>query len=425
MDELFVNMAYEIYKDSSTWDGETTFNRSFNGSILPTERNATNYLITVLTSQELHLTRIVVQRYLVPIVVSWGILGNIFNIVVLRNPNMRSSTNVYLMALACCDSMYLMFSLSLSFLHCSNQEQSALAFYYIPYGRVASDLFGNTAVWLTVSFTLERYIGVCHPMKGKAWCTVGKAKIAALITFLVCIVNTVPEIFEMKIIRSDTEFSAMRYECRYTEFAETKSYQIGYYWWYVTLFTFLPLVLLSIFNSLLIRSVWKANKKRKLMSNTRVLGENQKQNSEQQKVTTMLITVVLIFIVCQLPQAVLLVYRSYLKAKGIPHPADTLRIAGNICNLLVQVNSSVNFLLYSYFSSKFRRTFKKLFCNWNRVMRSNTMRSLANTFNRKASSSTGTTLTTSSTGQSRKAGADVVNDPSIVNRKRTSAIEDG
>ena len=405
-------MAHDGSFNTTGWFD--VLNYSSNGSIISMEKNNTKYLITVLTSQELHLTRVVVQRFMVPIIVSWGILGNIFNIVVLRNPKMRSSTNIYLMALACCDSMYLLFSLTLSFLHCSNQEQSAMAFYYIPYGRVASDLFGNTAVWLTVSFTLERYIGVCHPMKGKAWCTVGKAKIAALITFIVCVVNTVPEIFEMKIIRSNTEFSEMRYECRYTEFAESKSYQIGYYWWYVTLFTFLPLVLLSIFNSLLIRSVWKANKNRKLLSNSRLLGENQKQNSEQQKVTTMLITVVLIFILCQLPQAVLLIYKSYLKSRGIPHPADLFRIAGNICNLLVQVNSSVNFLLYSYFSSKFRRTFKKLFCNWNRLLRSNTMRSITNTFNRKSSSTTGTTLTTSSTCQSRKLDADCANEPKLV-----------
>ena len=394
-----------------------------NDSNISPGKNMSHYVITVLISRELHLTRIVVQRFMVPIIVSLGILGNVFNIVVLRHPKMRSSTNIYLLALACCDSMYLLFSLSLSFLHCSNQEQSALAFYYIPYGRVVSDLFANTAVWLTVSFTLERYIGVCYPMKGKAWCTVGKAKIVVMITFIVSVVNTVPEIFELKIIRSNNEISEIRYECRYTEFAESQSYQIGYYWWYMTLFTFLPLVLLSIFNSLLIRSVWRANKNRQLLSNTRVLGENQKQNSEQQKVTTMLIAVVLIFILCQLPQAVLLIFKSYFKSQGIPDPADLFRIAGNICNLLVQVNSSVNFLLYSYFSSKFRRTFKKLFCNCNKVLRSNTMRSITNTYNRKSSSTTGTTLTSSSTCQSRKSGLGGANEDKLINRRKSSAIE--
>ena len=421
-------MAYSVGYDVNTSTRLTEFLTLNNSNVsnMVLENNMSNYVITVLTSRELHLTRMIVQRFMVPIIVSLGIIGNIFNIVVLRHPKMRSSTNIYLLALACCDSIYLLFTLSLSFLHCSNQEQSALSFYYIPYGRVISDLFANTAVWLTVSFTLERYIGVCYPMKGKAWCTVGKAKIVVMITFIVSVVNTVPEIFELKIIRSKNEFSEIKYECRYTELAESQSYQIGYYWWYIALFTFLPLVLLSIFNSLLIRSVWRANKNRQLLSNTRVLGENQKQNSEQQKVTTMLIAVVLIFILCQLPQAVLLIIKSYFNSQGIPDPADLFRIAGNICNLLVQVNSSVNFLLYSYFSSKFRRTFRKLFCNCNKVLRSKTMRNIANTYNRKSSSTTGTTLTSSSTCQSRRKCSDrtqcTIEDKPI-NRRKSSAIE--
>ena len=39
-----------------------------------------------------------------------------------------------------------------------------------------------------------------------------------------------------------------------------------------------------------------------------------------------------------------------------------LKIAGNVFNLLVVVNCSVNFVLYSSFSSKFRMTFRRLFC---------------------------------------------------------------
>ncbi|KAK3611064.1 hypothetical protein CHS0354_028546 [Potamilus streckersoni] len=368
--------------------------------------NATNgsaSSLTVLTSTDLNHTRFIVQKILVPIVVSCGVVGNIFNVVVLRSPKMLSSTNVYLMTLAISDSLYLLFSFSLSFTLCSNHSQSSIAFHYIPYGRVLTDLFANTAVLLTVCFTLERYIGVCHPMKGKAWCTVGKAKVAALITFGICIVNTIPELFEMEIVSMfDFEFQRSVYQCKYTEFAETDSYQIGYYWWYVTLFTFQPLFLLSIFNSLLIRSVWKASKTRRQLSHSSVVGD-QGQSLEQQKVTTMLIAVVIIFIICQTPQAVLLVYRSYLKARNIPYAVDLFRIAGNICNLLVQINASSNFLLYSYFSSRFRRTFKKLLCNWQRPWKNASMRSL--TF-RKSTSTTGTTLSSNVSYRSRRAITD-------------------
>lgn len=328
----------------------------------------------VKPSMSLYITRIVVQRYLVPIVVLSGMTGNMFNIIVLLNPKMRSSTNTYLMALAICDSLYLLFTLTLSFLHCSDTALHVAALRFIPFGRVLSDLFGNTAVWLTVCFTLERYIAVRFPMKGKAWCTVNKAKLASVVIFIACLLNTFPEFFEMKIVPIFTNGATgeNKFACRYTEFSQQPSYQLGYYWWFVALFTFTPLILLSVFNSLLINLVWKANKKRQLLSQTRVTGEPDKRHKEQTRVTMMLISVVLIFLVCQTPQAVLLIYRSYVETANIAYSEDIMKILGNICNLLVQVNASVNFFLYSYFSSKFRRTFKQVICRCKTIQRENT-----------------------------------------------------
>ncbi|XP_052238633.1 FMRFamide peptide receptor frpr-18-like [Dreissena polymorpha] len=277
---------------------------------------------------------------------------------------MRSSTNVYLLSLAVCDSLYLLFCLTLSFLHCSNKRLSRNTLAYIPIARVLSDIFGNTAVWLTVWFTIERFVAVKLPMKGKAWCTVRKAKLAIVAIFITCAINTSPEFFETTIVSMTASGSneSEYFKCTNTEFAESHSYQFGYYWWFVTIFTFTPLVLLSVINSLLIKTVWEANKRRQMLLQSRVMGETQKYNREQQLVTMMLIVVVLIFIICQTPQAVLLIYRSNAQTDGQSVSMDFIRIAGNICNFLVQVNASVNFILYSYFSSKFRRTLKTLVC---------------------------------------------------------------
>jgi 7 transmembrane receptor (rhodopsin family) len=83
----------------------------------------------------------------------------------------------------------------------------------------------------------------------------------------------------------------------------------------------------------------------------------------QHRLTVMLISVVVVFLVCQLPQAILKLYTVYLQNTDSMTSIRQLRvtIAANYCNLLVMINSSVNFILYSSFSTKFRQSFRDLF----------------------------------------------------------------
>lgn len=369
----------------------------------------------------LKMTRFVADRILIPIIVTLGITGNCCNIAVFSRPKMRTSTNIYLTNLAIFDTLYLIFMLTLSLMPCRDKHQDATNYYYFPYGRALSDLFGNCSVWVTVCFTLERYIGVCHPMRGKAICTVQRAKLITFAVFILCLANTLPSFFEMEVyeqrieIVSDTMDPAIRssnktpnvindqslttdgfiqqarinytevyYECVQSEFGKRESYKFGYYWWYIIIFTFVPLILLSVFNMFLIKSVWNANSRRKLLSQSHVIGDHSNQSIEQQRVTTMLISVVIIFLLCQFPWAILLVYKIYLSTFSVEHVKNNLLIAGNVCNILGQVNASMNFILYSYFSSRFRRTFKRLICRWNNKNMTTTNILIANFQSRKS-----------------------------------------
>ena len=65
----------------------------------------------------LAVSRYVVQRVLVPLVLVVGVVGNAVTIVVLTRRQMRSSTNLYLTALAISDLLYLVFIFSLSIRH--------------------------------------------------------------------------------------------------------------------------------------------------------------------------------------------------------------------------------------------------------------------------------------------------------------------
>jgi len=118
--------------------------------------------------RHLAVTRLIVQKVLIPCVVLFGVSGNLVNVAVLTRRSMKSSTNSYLTALAVYDILYLIFALTMTLNHYGGVSGSAWYRHYrLPIGRPLTDTASNTGIWLTLTFTVERYIGVCHPMKGK------------------------------------------------------------------------------------------------------------------------------------------------------------------------------------------------------------------------------------------------------------------
>ncbi|XP_046551850.1 FMRFamide receptor-like [Haliotis rubra] len=313
----------------------------------------------------LEITRCIIQKVCVPVVVALGFLGNVLNMVVLTRRSMKSSTNCYLTALAAFDSLYLVFSLTLSFKHYEPFRHMLSYMHWYRVCRVLSDMSANVSVFLTVTFTVERYIGVCHPMRGRTLCTVQRAKVIIVLVALVAMACTTPEFFEMKVI-NEIKNNVTVPTVRYTDFSKTYSYKIGYYWFFVTIFTFLPLLLLCVFNGILISSVVKAVEIRRRMTSLsphRI--SSSRHSGEQQKITKMLITVVLVFLLCQIPGAVLMMYSTYLELAEVSlskSMRNDLKIAANFTNFLIQINASINFILYSLISTKFRRVFYRTVC---------------------------------------------------------------
>ena len=79
--------------------------------------------------------------------------------------------------------------------------------------------------------------------------------------------------------------------------------------------------------------------------------------TQENKITITLIAVVILFMVCQIPAAIILIYDLF---RQIPESSDEKNIRlglGNIFNFLVTINAACNFMLYCALSDKYRRTF--------------------------------------------------------------------
>ncbi|XP_042233164.1 FMRFamide receptor-like isoform X2 [Homarus americanus] len=312
----------------------------------------------------LDISRYVVQRVLVPMVLVVGVVGNAVTIVVLTRRQMRSSTNNYLTALAISDLLYLVFIFSLSIRHHPGMSRPHHWFYwhYFRYALWLTDASSSTSIWLTVTFTIERYIAVCHPIKGKVFCTESRAKRVIVAVFILCFALTATTPHEWVINEVTDATGQARLVMNYSVLGSNATYKKVFYWFTAVIFILLPLVLLAVFNSFLIHVVKLSRAQRRTMTNHRVERDNHSQ-SQENKITIMLIAVVLLALVCQLPVAVLLLYTTVYVSEPHSNSQYVELSLGNIFNLLAAINAACNFVLYCAMSDKYRRTFLRTFCS--------------------------------------------------------------
>ncbi|KAE8741276.1 FMRFamide Receptor [Frankliniella occidentalis] len=306
-------------------------------------------------------TRFLIQRVLVPVVVVVGLVGNAATIVVLTRRRMRSSTNVYLTALAASDLLYLtaIFLLSLRHYPGIGSMDTSYFFYWRLHRFVLwlADSMTATSIWLTVAFTVERYIAVCHPMRGRLLCTEYRARLAVLVVWSFCVFATASVPWESYVVwhRDHAGRECVR-ECE-SWLGANEVYISIYSWFSALLFMALPLLMLAVFNCFLINAVRQSRRARRSMTQNEPNSVSQHQRQEN-RITITLIGVVILFLVCQTPSAALLVYKSFVDETKVH------RSLGNICNFLVAVNAASNFLLYCALSDKYRRTFLVTFVPW-------------------------------------------------------------
>nr|CAD7587468.1 unnamed protein product [Timema genevievae] len=315
-------------------------------------------------------SRFWIQRVMVPFIVGVGVLGNVVTVVVLTRSRMRSSTNVYLTALAVSDLLYLLLVFTLSLEYYPNFHDVTHHVYWQlrPFAQWMTDSASNTSIWLTVSFTVERYIAVCHPMRGKMLCTESRARKVILAVYLVCFLSTVTTSFEWTICQRYNGTSVIHYYLDSTKLAVNETYRTAFYWFTSVTFIFLPLTALGVFNSILI--YYRPQEPATEVPDdagwfdiflTPTEQRDNSTQSQENKITVTLIAVVVLFMFCQIPTALILLYTSFQEPLRGSTKDNVLRGLGNIFNFLNAVNAACNFILYCAFSDKYRRTFLTTF----------------------------------------------------------------
>ncbi|KAH3876234.1 hypothetical protein DPMN_000071 [Dreissena polymorpha] len=297
------------------------------------------------------------MHILMPIICIFGIIGIILTIIVLSHKSMSTSTNNYLISLAVADMLFLIV-MSVRIFDTRLGRVGHLYYLVImAYGNILIAVFLLASVWLTVMLTVERYIAICHPLRAITRCTVVRARI-----IIICIISIATLYHIVEIFRYEIQFYWN--PCVQKEVPEIVMTTVGlnqefrkvYSWLNCFLLAIAPITLVVVFNILLILEIHRSTKYLRYHlandSNVQTI-----ISCEEKRITVMLIWVVIVSGVCQGPYILLTMFKGLFPNVIFSH-FNTMTY---VTVLFLVLRSSFNFIIYCWFSEKFRNTFKRIF----------------------------------------------------------------
>ncbi|KAH1003619.1 hypothetical protein HUJ04_003509 [Dendroctonus ponderosae] len=313
--------------------------------------------------------------YLMPILLLITIVANTLIVVVLSKRHMRTPTNIVLMSMALCDMCTLLVPAPwLIYMYTFGNHYKPLAPVPLCYTwnvmhEFLPNLFHTASIWLTLILAVQRYIYVCHAPLARRFCTMPNVyKCIGYILFASALHQS------PRMIDSDYSLIQITWNNKLVDVCRKKSadwvenyitidvYYICYYVFRLVFVHLVPCIALVTLNLLLFRTLKQAQKRRDILLSSKKNPKNECKKLRDSNCTTlMLIVVVSVFLIVEIPLAVVtmlhIISSSIIEFLDYD-VANTLII---FTNFFIILSYPINFAIYCGMSRQFRETFKELF----------------------------------------------------------------
>ncbi|PIC13779.1 hypothetical protein L5515_004967 [Caenorhabditis briggsae] len=301
---------------------------------------------------------------IIPVLVLFGISGNILNLTVLLAPNLRTRSNQLLACLAVADIVSLIVILPHSMAHYEMFE-TALWFRKF-YGKYKFQIIGisnwsiATATWLVFVICLERLIIIKYPLsvrkQAKFFTPRNVVSIIVVTTFILTSYNHVSHACAEKLFCNGTQYHVACIEINSERWfrnepnpnSELMKSLVRYAPQVNAIFVVLiPVILVIIFNVMLILTL---RQRQKLFEPSKTIrGDSQygSQAKTEHKVTITVTAIVTCFTITQSPSAFVTFLSFYIQKDWFTLSA--------ICTILVVLGKALNFVLFCLSSASFRQ----------------------------------------------------------------------
>ena len=296
----------------------------------------------------------------IPIISFLGIVGNVFNLLVLTRRRMLSSMDrleksaTYgLIALAVSDMLFCVTVFPHAFIYEESyivDGSHSLFLYYKLYGIGLVNLFLMISTWLIVTMSINRYIVVVNPLHARSTLSTFRTVLIIILVYIISTILTLPFFLHHKIVQClDFDHNVqVEYQSR---FQQRVMRGVLFYikWIWPILADFIPIAILAFCNTRLIWELKRATNTRKRTAHGQIIKES------NHKVTLTLVIIVLMLLFLVSPSEILRYINPY-KSWG-----DTGHVVASITNVLQAINFAFNFILYCVVSATFRHTLKSMF----------------------------------------------------------------
>ncbi|XP_045162038.2 G-protein coupled receptor dmsr-1-like [Mercenaria mercenaria] len=312
-----------------------------------------------------------VHGYISIVICAMGIILNIINIVVLTRKTMQTPINSILTWLAVFDIATMIsyvpfayhFYCQYSTLYISSDKNSKPWMIFLLVYLNFSATTHTISIWLAVTLAIFRHRHLNSPAKGSLtrMRRLIRARVAVCVIVCISVLIMIPNylIHRLEKLNLSDNSSLYVFEDWNLGSRQTNHFITLALIMYSVLAKLLPSLLIIIYGGLLLQTLRKSMKvKRRLFEGRASL--SYQRNRGPARTTVMLLTVIVLFLVTELPQGVLIVCSIFLD-KFFEHIYIPL---GDIMDILALINNAINFVLYCTMSHQFRRTFIKLFCSF-------------------------------------------------------------
>ena len=286
--------------------------------------------------------------YLFPIICIVGIIGNVLTFMVFIKIKPRSSTTVFLTTLAIsdtikllCDFLYFIVVVLDKTGHCETSQKVYAALY--PYAHYVLNFSLCNTAWLTVAVAVERYIFMKWPERANIICSVTRSKITCCIVWVCSMLVAIPFVLRYQHYPKENGVVGITVSPLW----QIDQFTDAYVWVQNILRSIIPLIVLVILNTWIIRALSRLSKRHMSPPPCKI------------RATSMLVAMIMAFLLCITPDAVL----SAVFGFGYTDAPKLIKGIREISDLLLSINSAINFFLYFAFNKIFRQKLAKLLCH--------------------------------------------------------------